>query len=196
MAVWFTADTHFGHAGALALYRRPFASVAEMDAAMQARWNDVVQPDDDVWHLGDFALRTSAPAAAALLRALNGRKHLITGNNDPPEIAALPRMVQRASLRRDHRRFIPPGAVPLRLPHLERHGQRCAELHGHSHGRLKPLPRQTDVGVDAWDFRPVPVQLMRGADSAQSQGAPRRSGRRLADQVVVDPLGDQPARPR
>jgi calcineurin-like phosphoesterase family protein len=28
-------------------------------------------------------------------------------------------------------------------------------LHGHSHGRLKPLPRQTDVGVDAWDFRPV-----------------------------------------
>ena len=28
-------------------------------------------------------------------------------------------------------------------------------LHGHSHGRLMPLPRQTDVGVDAWDFRPV-----------------------------------------
>lgn len=24
MAVWFTADTHFGHAGALALHRRPF----------------------------------------------------------------------------------------------------------------------------------------------------------------------------
>jgi calcineurin-like phosphoesterase family protein len=28
-------------------------------------------------------------------------------------------------------------------------------LHGHSHGRLKPMPRQFDVGVDAWGFRPV-----------------------------------------
>jgi calcineurin-like phosphoesterase family protein len=28
-------------------------------------------------------------------------------------------------------------------------------LHGHSHGRLKPLPRQQDVGVDVWDWRPV-----------------------------------------
>jgi calcineurin-like phosphoesterase family protein len=84
LAVWFTADTHFGHAGALALYRRPFASVAAMDAAMAERWNQTVGPDDEVWHLGDFALRTSASAAGALLRSLNGRKHLVTGNNDPP----------------------------------------------------------------------------------------------------------------
>ena len=28
-------------------------------------------------------------------------------------------------------------------------------LHGHSHGRLKPQPRQFDVGVDVWAFRPV-----------------------------------------
>jgi len=38
VAVWLTADTHSGHAGALSLYRRPFASVAEMDAAMVTRW--------------------------------------------------------------------------------------------------------------------------------------------------------------
>jgi calcineurin-like phosphoesterase family protein len=30
-------------------------------------------------------------------------------------------------------------------------------LHGHSHGRLKPLPRQFDVGVDARGYRPVQV---------------------------------------
>ena len=65
MAVWFTADTHFGHAGALSLYRRPFASVAEMNAAMIARWNETVGPGEDVWHLGDFALRTGPEAAAA-----------------------------------------------------------------------------------------------------------------------------------
>ena len=34
-------------------------------------------------------------------------------------------------------------------------GKTSINLHGHSHGRLKPLPRQFDVGVDVWDFRPV-----------------------------------------
>jgi len=34
MSIYFTSDHHFGHAGALGLYRRPFASVAEMDREM------------------------------------------------------------------------------------------------------------------------------------------------------------------
>lgn len=33
----------------------------------------------------------------------------------------------------------------------------AVNLHGHSHGRLKPLLRQFDVGVDVRDFRPVGV---------------------------------------
>ncbi len=163
MAVWFTADTHFGHAGALALYRRPFASVAAMDAAMVARWNDVVQPEDEVWHLGDFALRTSAAAAAALLRSLRGRKHLITGNNDPPEITGLNEWssVQAyAELIEDTRRLV---LCHYAFRTWNGMAKGALNLHGHSHGRLKPLPRQTDVGVDCWDFRPIAVQQLRGA---------------------------------
>jgi calcineurin-like phosphoesterase family protein len=34
-------------------------------------------------------------------------------------------------------------------------------LHGHSHGRLKPMPRQYDVGVDVHDFRPVTLDEIR-----------------------------------
>jgi calcineurin-like phosphoesterase family protein len=34
-------------------------------------------------------------------------------------------------------------------------GRGRLNLHGHSHGRLRPVPRQYDVGVDARDFRPV-----------------------------------------
>jgi len=51
MAIFFTSDTHFGHGGALGLYRRPFASVAAMNEAIVARWNETVGPDDEVWHL-------------------------------------------------------------------------------------------------------------------------------------------------
>jgi calcineurin-like phosphoesterase family protein len=34
-------------------------------------------------------------------------------------------------------------------------GKGSINLHGHSHGKLKPLPRQFDVGVDAQRLRPV-----------------------------------------
>ena len=54
---------------ALSLYRRPVASVPDMNAALIERGNQTVGPDDDVWHLGDFALRTSAREAAALVRS-------------------------------------------------------------------------------------------------------------------------------
>jgi calcineurin-like phosphoesterase family protein len=162
MAVWFTADTHFGHAGALSLYRRPFASVADMNAAMVGRWNEVAGPDDDIWHLGDFALRISAAAAGVLLRQLNGRKHLVTGNNDPPEIVGLAdwsSVQSYAEISVDGHRLV---LCHYAFRTWNGMAKGALNLHGHSHGRLKPLPRQTDVGVDAWDFRPVAVGQMRG----------------------------------
>jgi calcineurin-like phosphoesterase family protein len=160
MAVLFTADTHFGHAGALSLYRRPFASVPEMNTAMLERWNETVGPDDDVWHLGDFALRTTAAAAGDLLRALHGRKHLVTGNNDPPEIIALPEWTSVQA----YAEFVLDGTRLVLCHYAFRTWNGMAKgalnLHGHSHGRLKPLPRQKDVGVDVWEFRPITIDRL------------------------------------
>ena len=154
MTVFFTADTHFGHGGALGLYRRPFGSVAEVDAAMLAAWRATVGPEDEVWHLGDFAVGRKVDAGG-LLAALPGRKHLITGNNDPAAVTSLPGWASvqpYAELVLDD--------TPLVLCHYafrtwRNMGRGAWNLHGHSHGRLKPLPRQVDVGVDAWQFRPV-----------------------------------------
>ena len=164
MAIFFTADTHFGHAAARALYRRPFPSVAANYEAMVVRWNEAVGPDDVVWHLGDFVAgpggqsppsRRSPPRCS---RGSNGRKHLIIGNNDPPSVAALPGWSSAAcALRRVGGGRHGRGALPLRLPHVAQFGGRgWVNLHGHSHGRLRPpLPRQADVGVDAQGFHPV-----------------------------------------
>lgn len=169
MAVFFTADTHFGHAGALSLYRRPFASVAAMDAGMAARWNGAVRPEDDVWHLGDFALRLPLPAVAALLAGLNGRKHLVIGNNDPPAVAALPawHSVQAyAELTVEDTRLV---LCHYAFRTWNGMGRGAFNLHGHSHGRLKPQTRQIDVGVDVWDFRPVTVAELRAARPARTR---------------------------
>lgn len=161
MTVFFTADTHFGHTGARTLYRRPFATTAEMDAALEANWNATVRPGDTVWHLGDFALRMPPDAVAALLMRLHGHKHLITGNNDPPAVAALPGW---ASVQTYAETVV--DETPLVLCHYAFRtwngmAKGALNLHGHSHGRLRPLPRQADVGVDAWDFRPVTLATIR-----------------------------------
>src|SRR5271166_4498318 len=83
MTIFFTSDTHFGHGGALGLYRRPFPSVAAMNEALVERWNETVGPEDEIWHLGDFAIKQPAAAVTEWLGHLNGRKHLVAGNNDP-----------------------------------------------------------------------------------------------------------------
>jgi calcineurin-like phosphoesterase family protein len=134
-----------------------------MDAAMLARWNETVAPDDEVWHLGDFALRTRADVAAALLRRLHGRKHLVAGNNDPAEIVGLPQWSSTqhyAEITVEDRRLV---LCHYAFRTWNGMAKRALNLHGHSHGRLKPMPGQTDVGVDAWDFRPIRIFQARGA---------------------------------
>ena len=78
-AVWFSSDTHFLHAFVAKL--RGFTSSAEHDETLIYRWNQVVRPDDLVWHLGDVGLGGEALILEQAAR-LNGRKQLITGNHD------------------------------------------------------------------------------------------------------------------
>ncbi len=165
MTVFFTADTHFGDHRTINLQRRPFANTAEMDAALVARWNAAVGRDDIVWHLGDVARR--AADVPALLARLHGTKHLLRGNNDPSATAAAPGWASvgdYAELDLDGRRL-----VLCHYPFRSWNGQHrgALNLHGHSHGRLKPLPRQIDVGVDVHNFAPVPLERLLGPSPAR-----------------------------
>lgn len=161
MTIFFTADTHFGHGGALGLLGRPFDSVAAMNAAMVSRWQAAVGPQDDVWHLGDFALTLKPTARAEILAALPGRKHLVAGNNDDPDTLALPDWTSIQTYAE-----VTVEGTALVLCHYpfrtwNGSGRGALNLHGHSHGRLEPLPRQMDVGVDVFDFRPVTLAEIR-----------------------------------
>lgn len=126
-----------------------------MDEALVERWNAAVGPADTVWHLGDFAVRPKPGRAAALLDRLAGTKHLVAGNNDDAGVRGLPgwaSVQDYAELELDGRRLVL-CHYPLRAWNGAAKG--AINLHGHSHGRLTPWPRQVDVGVDAWDHRPV-----------------------------------------
>lgn len=166
MAVFFTSDTHFGDHRVLNLYPRPFTSVAEMDAALIANWNEIVGADDEGWHLGDFA-RTAA-GASEIFRQLNGRKHLVVGNNDPGAVSQLAweSVSPYAETEADGLKL-----VLCHYPFRSWNGMHrgAVNLHGHSHGRLKPLPRQFDVGVDVRNFRPVLLSDLIPARHARQQ---------------------------
>jgi calcineurin-like phosphoesterase family protein len=171
MPVYFTSDTHFGHGGALGLFRRPFASVAEMDEALVGRWNEVIGAGDAVWHLGDFALGRSAAAMAALLDRLNGTKHLVAGNNDGPEtrsLAGWASVSDYAELRLDDR-LVVMCHYPFRA--WNGMGKGAIDLHGHSHGKLTPVPRQFDVGVDVHGFAPVTLAQVLASRRRRSRDA-------------------------
>ena len=57
-------------------------------------------------------------------------------------------------------------------------------LHGHSHGMLKEQTRQYDVGVDAWDYRPVTLDIILTTRRRSPPGLPRRVQRLLASVAV------------
>lgn len=154
MTIFFTSDTHFGHANIIEYCDRPFGSVAEMDEEMIQRWNERVRPGDTVWHLGDFSFKAEP---IDYFRRLNGHKNLVKGNHD--------RLKQ---IRKCHwgllvetRIMIQQSGTEFLMDHYpilewERKAKGVVHLHGHQHnGVPRPLMnRMIDVGVDAHDFRP------------------------------------------
>lgn len=80
---FFTSDTHFGHDKDFLFGPRGFDNWFEHGEAIVERWNSVVKPDDEVWHLGDVMLsKHNEEQALKWVNSLNGKIHLIIGNHD------------------------------------------------------------------------------------------------------------------
>ena len=189
MTIFFTSDTHFGDMRVLRFDHRPFPTLDAHDTALVERWNARVGPRDTVWHLGDFALGPTPERAAAILGALRGEKHLIVGNNDDAATLALADWASVA-----HYAEVSVEGRMLVLCHYAFRtwngtGRGAVNLHGHSHAKLTPMPRQYDVGVDAQDFRPVTLPEIlvsrRGAARKSEPGLPAK--RRARSVLVSDP---------
>ena len=188
MTIFFTSDTHFGDPRILRIDRRPFADLPSHDAALVEAWNAVVGPDDTVWHLGDFALGPPPERIAALLEALNGRKHLIVGNNDGPATLSAPgwaSVAHYAETEVEGRRLV---LCHYAFRTWNGLGRGAINLHGHSHGRLKPIPRQYDVGVDAQGLAPVTLdQILVSRRGRVSETARQnRAGQDLGQKESTD----------
>lgn len=185
---WVTSDLHMSHARIIELANRPFSSVGQMDGELIRRWNRVVKPTDKVLVLGDLALggiEISLPKTAAL----NGDRYLVPGNHDQMTSAqhsSVARKERMTALYEQYGWHILPEIVEatldgrrLLLSHYPFRGDSLSDverymrlrpvddgvtplIHGHLHLHDRGAKgREFHVGVDAFEYAPVPMGVIR-----------------------------------
>jgi calcineurin-like phosphoesterase family protein len=166
MSVFFTSDTHFGHANIIKYCNRPYKTVDEMDEDLIRSWNSVVGKHDTVYHLGDFSMK---PADYYISR-LNGHIHLIIGNHEKEALKVRGRFASVHDLHsiKHGEQGIILCHYAMRVWNKSHHGY--WHLYGHSHGTLPddPNSKSLDVGVDCWNFAPVSMEQLTQAMSRKN----------------------------
>ncbi len=152
-----------------------------MNATLIDRYNEVVRADDEVYHVGDFSIHEKH---LEVLGQLNGRKYLVPGNHDKihpthkkkaERYLPLYEEVFDAILDPFHFKLDVGGSTPISVSHIpwgsDRYNRYCPDLTdlvgqicGHVHEKWKVMTLSgkviVNVGVDQWDFRPVPLTAL------------------------------------
>lgn len=164
--IFLTSDTHFGHDREFLWGPRGFTSSQEHDEAIIKNWNEVVGPDDIVYHMGDLMLGDNAHGIECVKR-LNGHIKLIRGNHDTDARWKLYETLSNVELigwaevikYKKYQFYLshhPTMTSNLeKAPHLRMH---LINLYGHTHQPNKfymDTPYLFHVGLDSNDCRPV-----------------------------------------
>lgn len=180
---WVIADNHFGHKGVCEFLApngvdklRPWNCPNEMDEALVENWNEVVDPKDRVYVLGDVAINRKA---VQTIGRCHGRKVLVKGNHD---IFALKDYLPFFD---DIRAYVvkkTPQGGKLIMSHIPIHeeslGRWGLNIHGHLHAHtVKRVSnpsfddtRYVCVSVEQTNFTPITLE------EAVSRGVPEDSG--------------------
>lgn len=170
--IWLTSDLHLFHNQEFVYKSRGFDTVEEMNAAIEANWNEMVQEEDIVYILGDLMVGGKSAgneAGMQIVRRLKGEKHIVLGNHDTDARVALYRNepsikdVQYATLLRyaGYRFYLSHyPSITTNLQH-ETLKQGTINLFGHTHSKERfynDTPFMYNVSLDAHDNRPVSIE--------------------------------------
>lgn len=169
--IWLTSDWHFNHDREFIWKARGFSSVQEMNEAIIKRHNALVNPDDDVYVLGDSSLGGGDAQVLAtnkaLIERLNGRLHIIRGNHDTDRRVAMyescknvvgPVLYADMLHYKGYHFYL--SHFPTLTGNLEKESlkQCTCNLFGHTHQTTNfylDMPFMYHVGVDSHNCEPV-----------------------------------------
>lgn len=163
---YFTGDEHYGHdarfgkGGIIYWAERPYKNIDTMANSIIRRNNEIVQDDDEVYHLGDIFWYGPERKGSTIqiMKRLKGIHHLILGNHDklkPFDYIDIGFTSVHTSLLIEIQGLYfvlaHDPSVYIALP------KNTYLLCAHIHTLFKYLPEKNvlNVGVDVWDFRPV-----------------------------------------
>jgi calcineurin-like phosphoesterase family protein len=171
MKIFFTSDTHFGHANIIKYCDRPFADANDMNEQLIANWNNVVSPDDVVYHLGDFAFGSISDVNRVMHRLNFAHMHFIKGNHDKPflnwyndykcgndatarKVTIYPHFLETNI---NKQKFV---LCHYAMRVWDQSHRGALHLYGHSHGTLPddPNSKSFDVGVDCHNYHPISLE--------------------------------------
>ncbi|GIO30780.1 MULTISPECIES: metallophosphoesterase family protein [Paenibacillus] len=159
--VFVISDHHFGHQNIIDFESRPFATAEEMDEYMINQWNEIVEKEDKVFHLGDFSFYNKEKTKAIVQR-LHGKKFLILGNHDRgrskawwldagfEEVSEYP-IIYGGFYLLSHE----PMYMNKHMPYVN--------VHGHIHGQKYEGKHYFNACVEHWDYKPVDFEAIRSS---------------------------------
>ena len=167
--IYITSDIHFCHDRDYVYKFRGFHSIEEHDKAIIENWNSIIQPDDDVYILGDIVLMNTWQGIE-YLKKLNGKIHIIRGNHDTDnraqEYIVLPNVIEvvyttmikykKCIFYLSHYPTITTNDIDT-SPYLKK----IINLYGHTHQKTKfynDNPYMYCVCLDAHDNYPVSIE--------------------------------------
>lgn len=158
--IFLISDHHFGHENILTFLRkdgsrlRDFPTMKIMNEYMIHCWNEVVKPEDKVYHLGDV---TFSNRFLPIMENLHGTKVLIKGNHDNLKIS------QYAQYFKDIRAYHVLDRIVL--AHVPIHPDSLArwkgQVHGHTHANNLEDERYFNVSVENVNYTPVAFEQIR-----------------------------------
>lgn len=148
---WYTADLHFYDDSNVIPFVRGFTSGQQMQAVLMDNIKAVVQPLDELYILGDYAVTDDFKLLKHVTQQLPGIKHMVLGNHD----TFAPFDYVEAGFTTVH------TAVEINDRYLV-HDPCCSTIDrskwwlcGHVHDLFKIANQVINVGVDVWDMHPV-----------------------------------------
>lgn len=179
-----TADNHWGHRNILyhanripwlspnpsydfnkknnLKYNNPLVgNIEKHDSDLIEHWNDIVGKNDTVYIIGDYAFKNHN----YYLNALNGKKIIILGSHDKMSQMSRQNFTEVhdfGCVRKIKDLKITMCHYALKSWAGSFHGWPFINLYGHSHGRMPEFDNMLsfDVGVDIWDYRPIPIEVV------------------------------------